>query len=58
MRLESQDAGSQAQFARLGGHALDERAVAAVHAIEVADGQRAPARGTLQRAVRDDHGLG
>jgi hypothetical protein len=32
--------------------------VAAVYAIEVADRQRTPARGALQRAVRDDHGLG
>jgi hypothetical protein len=32
--------------------------MAAVHAIEVADRQRTPTPGALQRAVRDDHGLG
>jgi hypothetical protein len=32
--------------------------VALVHAVEVADRQRTPAPGALQRAVRDDHGLG
>jgi hypothetical protein len=58
VRLEGQHAGSELQLARLGADALDQRAVAAVHAVEVAYGQRTPAPGALQRAVRDDHGLG
>ena len=58
MRLESEYAGGQVELARLRRHAPDKHAVASVYAIEVADRQRTPARGALQRAVRDDHGLG
>ena len=58
MRFESQDAGGEVVFSRPGNHAIDERAVAAVHAVEVADRQRTPAPGALQRAVRNDHGRG
>jgi hypothetical protein len=58
MRFESQYAGSELGFACPGNHAIDERAMAAVHAVEVADRQRTPAPGALQRAVRDDHGRG
>ena len=58
MGLEGQYAGSQIQLRGPGGHPVDKRAVAAVDAVEVADRQRTPAPGALQRAVRDDHGLG
>ncbi len=58
VRLEGQDAGLQAGCMGGADDALDERAVAPVHPVEVADGQRAPARGRLQRAVGDHHGRG
>ena len=48
VRLEGKDAGSQSQLACLGADAVDERAVAAVHAVKVAYGQRTPAPGVLQ----------
>src|SRR5919197_341433 len=57
MRLEGQYAGGHAQLAALGHDALDERQMAAVHAVEVADGQRGAAPGAPQRAVRDHHGV-
>src|SRR5205823_7495972 len=57
MRLECQYAGAHAQLAALGHHALDKRPMAAMHAVEVADGQRGAAPGAPQRAVRDHHGV-
>src|SRR2546422_5264964 len=57
MRLEGENAGRDAQLAGLGDDTVDQRPVAAMHAVEVADGQRQPAPGGLQRAVRDHHGV-
>jgi hypothetical protein len=48
MRLECEDTGSQSKLACLGRNAIDERAMAAVHAVKIAYGQRAPAPGFLQ----------
>ena len=58
MRLKGENTGGELGFARLRDHPVDERAMAAVHAVEVSDRQRTPAPGALQRAVRDDHGRG
>jgi hypothetical protein len=58
MWFEGEDAGGELRFAGLGNHTVDERAMAAVHAVEITDRQRTPAPGALQRAVRDDHGRG
>jgi hypothetical protein len=58
MRLEGENTGCELRFTRLGGDPVDERAMAAVHAVEVSDRSRTPALGVLQRAVRDDHGRG
>jgi hypothetical protein len=56
MRLEGQHAGGDVQLARLGAHTLDQRAMAAVHAVEVADRQGAARAGARRIAVRHDHG--
>lgn len=58
MRLEGEDAGLQVGLVRRSDDPLDKRAVAPVHPVEITDGQRAPARVRLQRAVCNDHGLG
>src|SRR5258708_30907223 len=63
MRLEGQNAGCEAQLAGPGSDAVDQRTMAAMHAVEVAygqsttRGQRIPAPGGLQRGVRDHHGV-
>src|SRR5258708_5186961 len=63
MRLEGQNAGCEAQLAGPDSDAVDQRTMAAMHAVEVAygqsttRGQRIPAPGRLQRAVRDHHGV-
>src|SRR2546423_268631 len=55
--LEGQDTGCHAQLAGLGYDPVDQRAMAAMHAVEVADGDSASAPGGRQRAVRDYHGV-
>src|SRR5882724_10047227 len=57
MRLEGQNAGREAQLARRGNDTVDQGTVPEMHAVEAADGQRTPAAGGLQRAVRDHHGV-
>ncbi len=57
MRLEGQNAGCEAQLAGLGHDPVDQRTMAAMYAVEIADGQRTPAPGGLQRAVRNHHGV-
>ena len=56
MRLEGHHAGRQVEPVRGRPHALDERAMPAMHAIEVADGERARrATGRVGQSAEDPH---
>jgi hypothetical protein len=55
MRLESKDAGFGLRLARASDDALQHRSMAAVHAIEVSDGQCQTAAFRHQGPVRDPH---
>ncbi len=60
VRLEQDDAGGPARLGRLLARDVEQRLVAAMHAVEVADGERGAARGggNVVDAVEDLHGRG
>jgi hypothetical protein len=60
MGFESEHAGADTEFTRPGFHLVEQRAMAAMHAVEIAD-RHGPAavraRPAGQKTVRDDHGV-
>jgi hypothetical protein len=57
MRLEGQHGRRQAEFARPGRQLGQQRTMAEMHAIEIADGQHRGRRGPLGNTAKNLHGI-